>query len=136
MYENRKMTVSVVVICLCAIIFFSCNKPTNNSTTQFIGTWKGISTCGGNTSLVLIAGSGANNLIDSAHFGGIGCAKTVSVTLIVSGNSFFSPSTTYTDLCGISSTLSIEGAIKEDTLNVIETLSGGVNATCTFTATK
>jgi hypothetical protein len=135
----RLMFASLCTVALAATIFSSCTKKSDtNYASPFIGTWNVSSnTCGsGNSSFVISAGSGSNSLSTSGSVGNTGCVSSITENGTASSNACaFSPQT-FTDGCGLSYTISATGTLSGGTLTFTESVSGGVNATCTVTATK
>jgi hypothetical protein len=136
-YNYAKHLVMALFLGLFAVSFSGCEKEEDNAP-KFAGTWNGTSMCGGssNTGPITFTNAGKNTITTPFNVGSGSCAQSKTLTGTVSGNTATFSSTTYTDGCGGSYTVSASASLSGSNITFTLTVTGATNGTCTFTGTK
>ena len=141
----KKITQFIATVLLGGMVLTGCTKSPSGSggtdAAKFVGTWNGTAICtgsatGGSSSFTWNAGSTGTSLTASGSVGSGSCLKAITQNGTASGNNVSFPTTTYTDNCGNSYTVTETGSLSGSTLTLTETVSGALSASCTFTGTK
>jgi len=115
------------------------DKKEENQAEKFAGTWKGSGSCNGssasNGELVFTATD--NKTVTTNYSVGDGsCVQGKTLTGTADGNTVNFPTTTLTDGCGLSYSVSAYGKLENGTFTFTLSVNGAITGTCTFTGTK
>jgi hypothetical protein len=114
-------------------------KEDNNDAAKFGGTWKMTANCTGSSpsSGDLIFTATDNKTVTTSYSVGSGsCAKAKVLTGTANGNTVTFNTTTITDACGGSYSVSATGTISGGTFTFSLSVNGAANGVCTFVGTK
>ena len=133
--KNKLITLFIICETLISMLFYSCKK--NSDATQFIGQWRGTSSCN-LIGIEFIDGNGSSLKTYISTLDTYGDIENNLLSGTANGNNINFPKQTFQTNCGQTFTLSAMGTLNGTTLTYtfIQYTDTSYIDSCTFTGTK